>query len=388
VYNGTYYEELIIDNSIILEGEDKNNTVIDGNIFSGQIAEDIILIRSNGTVVKNFLIENNNGAGGNSDDAGIDIRGNNNTISNNIIRYCDHYGIYIKALNSNNIISNNTFISNALAMRLEFTSETKITNNKFVENYRGIRCARVDHITISNNSINGTFVEAIRLENSYTCLISMNQIICNAVSLHTITLDSSNSNDIINNHIENIRNAGVGFFFTRASCANTINKNVISNFGCGIDLFLSSNGNLIKNNTIQKNKKGIYFASGCSDTTITQNNITQNTGYGIFFEWSAQDNHIYYNNFNNNTHHANNKGENQWDDGRYGNYWDDYEEKYPDARKTLRGTWTTPYEIDNNGTDRYPLIDANSNSLKKNNEKMFLSYLLKYIQNHFSLLLN
>ena len=70
-------------------------------------------------------------------------------------------------------------------------------------------------------------------------------------------------------------------------------------------------------------------------------------------------------NFLNNSNHANNKGENHWDDGWRGNYWDDYEERYPDARKTLRGIWNRQYEIEENAIDRYPLIDEYTNSLIK-----------------------
>jgi len=50
---------------------------------------------------------------------------------------------------------------------------------------------------------------------------------------------------------------------------------------------------------------------------------------------------------------------NIWDDSypSGGNYWSDYEEKYPDAEELDgSGIWDTPYEIDWNDQDNYPLM--------------------------------
>jgi hypothetical protein len=39
----------------------------------------------------------------------------------------------------------------------------------------------------------------------------------------------------------------------------------------------------------------------------------------------------------------------------FGNYWHDYEEKYPDAEETdSTGIWDTPYNVDED-KDNYPL---------------------------------
>ena len=47
---------------------------------------------------------------------------------------------------------------------------------------------------------------------------------------------------------------------------------------------------------------------------------------------------------------------NQWDNGNIGNYWDDYLEKYPEAKK-IDGIWDTPYVITDYVVDRYPLLN-------------------------------
>jgi len=51
---------------------------------------------------------------------------------------------------------------------------------------------------------------------------------------------------------------------------------------------------------------------------------------------------------------------NVWDDGypSGGNYWSDYEDRYPDADEMDNsGIWDTPYVIDSNDQDRYPLMN-------------------------------
>jgi len=51
---------------------------------------------------------------------------------------------------------------------------------------------------------------------------------------------------------------------------------------------------------------------------------------------------------------------NIWDNGypSGGNYWSDYEERYPDAEELeSSGLWDTPYVIDENNQDNYPLME-------------------------------
>jgi hypothetical protein len=50
---------------------------------------------------------------------------------------------------------------------------------------------------------------------------------------------------------------------------------------------------------------------------------------------------------------------NVWDDGypSGGNYWSNYAARYPNAiENDSTGIWNTPYVIDSNNTDRYPLL--------------------------------
>jgi len=98
VYNGSYYENIIIGKEIILTGEDKTNTIINGN------NDNIIHISSDNVEVNGFTIKN--GLNGiyitNSSDCTISL---NTIIDNNI-------GISIDNLSSDNIIFHNNFINN------------------------------------------------------------------------------------------------------------------------------------------------------------------------------------------------------------------------------------------------------------------------------------
>ncbi len=73
--------------------------------------------------------------------------------------------------------------------------------------------------------------------------------------------------------------------------------------------------------------------------------------YGIYADAST-DNLFYFNDFIRNSQHAWDNGNNSWDNGTVGNYWDDH----PGGSR-IKGTYTTPYEIPGgDNVDRHPLI--------------------------------
>jgi parallel beta-helix repeat protein len=118
VYAGTYCENVIVNKSIDLVGEDKDNTIIDaiGSIYALRInASDVSI---NGFTIKNAT----NGYG-------IEIYKSNNTIIDNIIKE-NGFGLEI-GLSSNNIISSNTITDN-LAIGIDLC--TLATNNMIIKN--------------------------------------------------------------------------------------------------------------------------------------------------------------------------------------------------------------------------------------------------------------
>ena len=125
---------------------------------------------------------------------------------------------------------------------------------------------------------------------------------------------------------------------------------------------VGGNSNTITQNNLMYNLNGIEFLSS-SYNLIVQNNITSKTNShgglhstGIYFS-SASNNTIYHNNFVNSTYLAQVPNSiNVWDDGYLGNYWSDYQTKYPYAAEIDNsGIGNVPYVIDEQNKDRYPL---------------------------------
>ena len=113
----------------------------------------------------------------------------------------------------------------------------------------------------------------------------------------------------------------------------------------------------INNNIITFNKGGISLLWG-GNHTITNNTISSNH-IGINIVYSVG-NKIFHNYFLNNTNQVYTTGAiNTWDNGypSGGNYWSDYEERYPDAEEIDEsGIWDTPYVINENNRDNYPIV--------------------------------
>jgi len=119
----------------------------------------------------------------------------------------------------------------------------------------------------------------------------------------------------------------------------------------------------VKNLNLKNNRPGILLVS-TNNSKITQNNITNNY-YGIWLSWSSN-NKFYHNNFINNTQHVcifRSGYTNLWDDGYPygGNYWSNYTgvDLYSGPYQNVTGSdgiGDTPYMIDENNRDNYPLM--------------------------------
>jgi parallel beta-helix repeat protein len=131
-------------------------------------------------------------------------------------------------------------------------------------------------------------------------------------------------------------------------------NNIMNNEGGGIYLTNSFNFS-VEGNVVAFNRFYGIRLTNSDNCTVTENVIADNRGNGIHMVLSSN-NVVYHNNFVNNTKQAYIEGNahNVWDDGypSGGNYWSDYAGE--DANDDDIGD--TPYAIDENNVDRYPLI--------------------------------
>ncbi len=129
----------------------------------------------------------------------------------------------------------------------------------------------------------------------------------------------------------------------------------ISGFGYGI-YFVGCYNNTIMENNITDNTDGLELHY-CFNNTVCKNIVSNSSSYGIFLI-DGEQNYIYGNSFVNNTIQVHGiLSSNIWDDGSKGNYWSNYEDRYPNATELDdSGIWDTSYVIDGDNRDNYPII--------------------------------
>jgi parallel beta-helix repeat protein len=169
-----------------------------------------------------------------------------------------------------------------------------------------------------------------------------------------IVVMGSDNNKILENTItDNFR----GLDLT-SSENNSVSGNYITNNNDGIALENIYN-NIVKNVITNNSDVGI-FLNGAGYNNIIGNNITNNKR-GIVVSL-CYDNVIYHNNFVNNVNHVETDDSiDVWDDGEEGNYWDNYTGLDSDED----GVGDTPYIIDENNRDNYPLVESSRISEKE-----------------------
>ena len=336
-----YYENLWIEKSIYLIGENKYTTQING---SGIDTKSVVAILADNVTVKGFNIENSGASPVVTDSGIIAIDSHNHIFEDNLITF-NKYGICLWSSRgstvTNNIIirntkqggygiisfeSKNTNISHNLIsisrylIGLAGTKNDIIYKNKIIDSttHSGIWAQFCDYITINQNNISNNRNRGIDLYDCDNCNISWNYIFNNGEN------DTTQGDD-------------------------------------GICIRVSSHYNVVWRNFIGKHwDYGLLIPYECNYTLVVYNDfVDNNIGVGVGSKyWKSCGNKFYHNNFINNTKNAKagKISQNFWDDSypSGGNYWDDYTGEDNDGD----GIGDIPYNISGkNDQDLYPLIN-------------------------------
>ncbi|MGB8780898.1 MAG: NosD domain-containing protein [Candidatus Bathyarchaeia archaeon] len=252
---------------------------------------------------------------------------------------------------SNVTVKNMTITNFANGIFLYSSDNSTLSGNTVTNDWEGIVLdSSSDNNTLSGNNVTNN-ATGIWLESSDNNTLSGNNV---TNDFYGIEIDYSSNNVLSGNNVTANSNGGIWLEYS-SNCTLSGN-NVTANTYGGIDVEESSNCTLSGNNVTANGSVGIFLDSS-SDDTLSGNNVTANNGFGITLSDSSN-NSIFYNSFVNNTYQILTDGlANVWDNGSVGNYWSDYVTKYPNAVQVdSSGVWNTPYVIDANNTDYYPLI--------------------------------
>jgi parallel beta-helix repeat protein len=245
---------------------------------------------------------------------------------------------------SNVIIRWNTATLNkGQGVYAEDSTNIRITSNTITSNDKsGVVIVYSSSVTITNNTISDC-IDGVYVQDSDNVTVSLNAI-------------------------TNV--GGIGISISSCVPPLKIGGNVISDCDSDGILLVTSYGTVIANNTIIRcDYFGINIQNSCCDNNITHNLVRFCRFAGIQFyngDINTTGNIIWQNAFLDNTDTNSQSrwltpGDNDWDFGGKGNYWGDYEERYPTATQS-NNIWSSPYEINETNYafdyDHFPLVTS------------------------------
>jgi len=340
VKSGTYTESVVINRSITLVGEYKEETIIFGD---WSLNGTVVLVQHDGVIVKNLTMKAvyNSGPSG----RGVHLLHVQNCQVLDCVFQCGIgvwlYGAFNNKVKNNQIYDIGASMPSNVGIKLQYSTNNMINENT-VKGYK--------------------YGYGIIFDSS-----SKNDLVKNQISnnYYEVLIKDSNNNNIRENNISTslsifmnptdqgmLESYGIRL---QGSSNNTIISNSVLDCPKGIRTLSSSFHNLIENNFISDSRyNGLEFVENANYNQVTANTIINNWA-GVNF-WNSSDNIIYNNNFINNEvsisiYSIDDK--NYFDNGIIGNYWSNYIGRDNDGD----GIGETPFIINENNQDQYPLVN-------------------------------
>jgi parallel beta-helix repeat protein len=389
VYNGTYTENLTINYSIDLFGEDRSITIISGNE-----TDTVITVNADHVNISHFTITN---GGRTQNDSVIQINQGDSIITDNIISN-GYFGIFLNNSNDHFIYDNIIQNNRGDGIKLNHSeNNVNISFNTISANRNGIYFYSSGGNTIDNNNIqhnkaNGVFLNKSCDGNYITnnncsynnhsgiyvndysdyATILHNQIFCNNDS----GIKAENcSRSIIDNNNTIRKNTNYGVMIIGST--NSIQNNIImSNLKDGMYCSADDNNTIAKNSIGYNLFVGIRLYNSTNDSIYT-NEIFKNKQHAIYLDFFTIRNYIYNNYFHDNVMNAMDKSfhRNIWNTSEHagtnivgghslcGNYWDTYDESAEGAIDNGDGIAIAPYTIYAMNKDYGALLDVTQPTL-------------------------
>jgi len=370
---------------IWIYGSSSNN--ITGNTVSGHSSGILVECSPNNRICGNIVRNNNLGVRFiaspdntlynntiTNNQHGLDVASDRNNIIENTIEHNRKYGIQLSG--ANNILKGNKLNNNTLNFDINPKTRIDYGNSQFAND--------VD----SSNTIEGKPIifwmnkqdQKVTADAAFVVLVNCKNIIVENLNLSKnpvgIILVSTVNSKGTNNSVE-VPDYGI---FVYNSSGNTIANNFVFKGGIGIFLHSAfqnelignsitdatsgitlefSNANIIDGNIVLGGSGGIRL-DGSNNNTVRKNVVKDCEQLALTFWRNASQNLFYLNSLINNTKNVEEYRPgfpafpiNIWDSGTVGNFWSDYNGTDTNGD----GIGDTPYVIDENNQDNYPLVE-------------------------------